>query len=88
LALLARRVTLFYNEAPPFPQPKPPIRYFKRGRLYEVKNMKTFIISLLLKLRWVYFHVHPWYVKIYLTETESHFYHKRTNTIHHNYSIK
>lgn len=50
--------------------------------------MQKLMIKLLLKVRWLYFHVNPFYKKFYMSADEAHFWNSRTNTIHSNFSIK
>lgn len=50
--------------------------------------MQKLLIKLLLKARWLYFHLNPRYAKFYVTEDEAHFQHTPTGTIHSNYSFK
>ena len=51
--------------------------------------MKT-LITLLLRVRWAYFHIHPSYIKFYVDEarTEAHFFHTKTNSIHSDYKSR
>jgi hypothetical protein len=48
--------------------------------------MKKALIMFVVKLRWLYFHLHPHYQKFYMDsgKTEAHFWHSKTNTIHSN----
>lgn len=50
--------------------------------------MRKFIIMTLVKLRWIYFHIHPSYVKFYVDSacTEAHFQNIKTGVIHSNYT--
>lgn len=41
-----------------------------------------FVIKVLLRIRWIYFHLNPLYVKFSMEGTECHFWHRLTNTIH------
>lgn len=50
--------------------------------------MKNKILTMaIVKLRWMYFHVNPMYVKFYADSerTQVHFQHKRTGRIYSNY---
>jgi hypothetical protein len=49
-----------------------------------------FLVRMLLRIRWAYFHVSPAYTKLYVDEarTEAHFFHARTNSIHSNYTLR
>ena len=48
--------------------------------------MSKLIIMFFVKLRWVYFHLNPMYVKFYVTaeSDEAHFQHRKTGAIHSN----
>ena len=46
--------------------------------------MKKSIIMLLVKLRWLYFHLNPMYVKFYVANDEAHFQHRKAGSIHSN----
>lgn len=52
--------------------------------------MTTFLLRLLLALRWWYLHINPAYTKFYMDaeRTEAHFFHAKTNSIHSNYTVK
>ena len=47
------------------------------------------LLSVLCRVRWAYFHIHPGYTKFYVDEahTEAHFSHARTNTTHCDYEV-
>ena len=45
-------------------------------------HIQVVVMLILLKLRWVYFHICPWYRKFSIAGTELHFQNMRTNTIH------
>ena len=53
--------------------------------------MKTiimkFIITIIVKLRWLYFHLNPAYVKFYIDaeRTEAHFQHRKDGSLHSNF---
>lgn len=46
-----------------------------------------FLITCLLKFRWLYFHLHPSYI-LFTMEKDKYFQHKQTGQIHYNYSFK
>ena len=46
--------------------------------------MKKQIIMIIVKLRWIYFHLSPMYVKFYMTPEEAHFQHRKDGSIHSN----
>jgi hypothetical protein len=48
--------------------------------------MRKIIIMTIVKIRWVYFHINPMYMKFYMTSTEPHFQHRRTGEIFSNYT--
>lgn len=56
----------------------------------QLKKIMRFLImilvTILVKLRWIYFHVNPSYKKFYMdsSHTEAHFFHAKTNSIHSN----
>lgn len=61
--------------------------------------MRTYILKtvlrILVKLRWVYFHLHPGYVKFTVNAGDEEayfffffFFHAKTNSIHHNYEVR
>lgn len=39
------------------------------------------LITILLRLRWAYFHIHPGYKKVYFDENEYLFHHEKTNVL-------
>jgi len=45
------------------------------------------ILTILIKVRWMYFHVSPMYVKFYFDSTDEHgmFQHRKHGTLHANY---
>ena len=44
--------------------------------------IEVIVLICVLKLRWWYFHLCPWYYKFSMEGTEFHFQNMRTNTIH------
>ena len=46
--------------------------------------MSEVIVKFLIRLRWIYFHLHPFYFKFYMDSehTEAHFQHIKTGAIH------
>jgi len=48
--------------------------------------MRKILIMALVRLRWAYFHMHPWYFKFYMDSDgkEAHFQHAKTGQIHSN----
>jgi len=46
--------------------------------------MRKFLIMTLVKMRWIYFHIHPSYFK-FTVNGEPHFQNLKNNTIHSNY---
>ena len=46
-----------------------------------------FIITIIVKLRWLYFHLNPAYVKFYIDaeRTEAHFQHRKDGSLHSNF---
>ena len=53
-------------------------------------SLPKLLVTLLLRTRWAYFHIHPGYTKFYMDEarTEAHFFHAKTNSIHSDYKYK
>lgn len=49
--------------------------------------MKKILIMTLVKIRWVYFHLNPNYMKFYMdaSRTEAHFQHRKTGQLYSNY---
>lgn len=49
--------------------------------------MRKSIIMFFVKIRWLYFHVSPSYVKFYMdsSKTEAHFQHVKIGSIHSNF---
>ena len=43
-----------------------------------------YLLNILLRLRWAYFHLNPAYTKLFMdsARTEAHFFHARTNTLY------
>lgn len=44
--------------------------------------MDKIICIILIKLRWAYFHLHPNYIKFYVTKEKSHFQNIKTGKLH------
>ena len=49
--------------------------------------MRKVLIMTLVHLRWGYFHIHPSYIKFYMSSEsdEAHFQHRKTGVIHSNF---
>lgn len=45
------------------------------------------LITILLKVRWAWFHINPRYIKFYVTDDEAHFQDQQTGMIFCNYTI-
>lgn len=50
-----------------------------------MKKLRKISIMTLVWLRWAYFHLHPSYVKFYMTQDEAHFQHVKTGAIYSNF---
>jgi len=52
-----------------------------------VIKMIKFIVMAIIKLRWIYFHINPMYVKFYVdsSRSEAHFQHRLTGQLHSNF---
>jgi len=46
------------------------------------------LLYLLLRTRWLYFHLHPNYIKFFISDSESHFQHKINGRLHSNIRIE
>ncbi len=46
------------------------------------------LFYLLLRTRWIYFHLHPNYIKFYMSESESYFQHKNNGRLHSDIRIE
>jgi hypothetical protein len=46
--------------------------------------MRKFLIMSIVKLRWLYFHINPMYIKFYMDidHNEAHFQHKKTGQLY------
>jgi hypothetical protein len=51
-------------------------------------HIEIIILIIFIKLRWIYFHIHPSYYKFKMSETECHFQNLKTNTIHSQIKIQ
>ncbi len=51
--------------------------------------MSTFLLKMVLKIRWWYFHINPNFIKFYMdsSRSEAHFQHIKTGELHCNYAV-
>lgn len=47
----------------------------------------VYTLYVFLRIRWIYFHIHPNYIKFYMDEKEAHFQNTKTGEVHSNITI-